>query len=63
MACHITIDGAVVLDREDVLRAVLLVNAPVVDELVQQLVFARADHLVGILYGFLIEVVLVGLTL
>ena len=50
MAGDVGIDGAVVLDAEDMFRTVLLVHRPVVDELVQQAVLSRVNHLLGILY-------------
>ena len=62
MARYITVYAAVMLDRKDMLRAVFLVNRPVVDKLVQKTVFARVDDLLSVGDGFLVVVALVGLT-
>ena len=63
MPRYVAVDGAVVLDGEDVFCTVFLVNGPVVDELIQQFVLSRLNHLVGIVDGFLIIRTLVGFAL
>ncbi len=61
MARYITVYAAVMLDRKDMLRAVFLVNRPVVDKLVQKTVFARVDDLLSVGDGILVVVALVSL--
>ena len=62
MASDVGIHSAVVLEGEDVLRTVLLIHRPDVDELVEQAILARVDDLLGIVDGLLIVGVLIGLT-
>lgn len=61
MACHVAVHAAVVLNSKNVLRTVLLIYRPVVDELIEQLVFARVDNLLGIADGLLVVGLLVPL--
>ena len=61
MARYITVYAAVMLDRKDMFRAVLLVDRPVVDKLVQKTVFARVDDLLSVGDGLLVIVTLVEL--
>ena len=63
MAGDVAVHRTVVLDGEDVLRAVFLIHRPVVDKLVEQTVLAGVNHLLGIVDSLLIVGTLVGLSL
>ena len=63
MTGDISVHAALVLDGEDMFRAVLLIHRPVVDKLIEQLVFAGVDDLLGIVDGLLIVGLLITLAL
>ena len=61
MTCHIAVDAKLMFDGEDQFRTFFLVERPVVDELVDQLIFAGSHHLIGSINGLLIQLRLLGL--
>ena len=60
MTCHIAVDAKLMFDGEDQFRTFLLVERPVVDKLVDQLILAGQHHLVGCINSLLIQLRLMG---